>query len=293
MGLLENVGRLPEPRDYYSGLSAVLTALPRNVLLFSRRRAFGHARPAQHYRYVMVTCLQGSGAAILDGRLHYLDPGEGMLIFPYQAHDYAQFRNDDVVWLFVTFEFGDESCLEALRDVRYRLVGEEQAVLDKLVSAFRSGRDGREESSDDLALLLAGLLARLVRRGPQFRSSPEKPRQLSPHYELVRSAVRFVHGHIEEKFGIAEVAMAVALSESRLRAVFREMVGVPLGDYILRSRINRACSLLGGSALNVSEVAAACGFESLYSFSRAFKKRRGVAPSTYRKAGLPGGAPGK
>ena len=96
--------------------------------------------------------------------------------------------------------------------------------------------------------------------------------------------MRFVHEHIEEKFGIAEVAMAVALSESRLRAVFREMVGVPLGDYILRSRINRACSLLGGSTMNISEISAACGFESLYSFSRAFKKRRGASPSAYRKA---------
>jgi len=284
VGLLENVSRLPEPRDYFSGLSAVLTALPRNVLLFSRRRAFGHDRPAQHHRYVMVTCLRGSGATILDGRFHYLDPGEGMLIFPYQAHDYAQFQNDYVVWLFVTFEFSDESCLEALRDVRYRLVGEERKILDRLVLAYRSGHEGREESSDDLALLLAGLLARLVRRGPQFRRNLGRPRQLSPNYELVRSAVRFVHEHIEEKFGIAQVAGAVALSESRLRAVFREMVGVSLGEYVLRSRINRACSLLGSSALNVSEVAAACGFESLYSFSRAFKKRRGVAPSAYRKA---------
>jgi AraC-like DNA-binding protein len=63
------------------------------------------------------------------------------------------------------------------------------------------------------------------------------------------------------------------------------MVGLSLGDYILRSRMNRACALLGDSTMNVSEVAAACGFGSLYSFSRAFKKRRGLSPSAFRKAG--------
>ncbi len=284
MSLLENVARIPDPQDYYSGLSAVLTTLPRNVLLFTRRRAFGHTRPAQHHRYVMFICLRGSGAAILDGRFHYLEPGQGMLVFPYQAHDYAQFRNDDVLWLFVTFEFDDENCLEALRDVRYRLSEENRMLLDRLVSAYLDGRNERKGGADELALQLAALLADLVRRGPQFRRRIRGRRQLSPNYELVRAAVRFVHENVERKFRIADIAGAVALSESRLRAVFREMVGVSLGDYVLRSRINRACSLLGNSTMNVSEIAAACGFESLYSFSRAFKKRRGAAPSAYRRS---------
>jgi len=285
MGLLENVARIPEPRDYYSGLSAVLTTLPRNVLIFTRRRAFGHARPAQHCRYVMFTCLRGSGAAIVDGRFHYLDPGQGMLVFPYQAHDYAQFKSDEVAWLFVTFEFDDDSCLEALRNVRYRLGKKDRALLDRMVSAYLDGTGGVEGASDDLAMHLAKLLAGLVGRGPQFRRGNGKSPQLSPNYELVRSAVRYVHQNIEKKFGIAEVASEVALSDSRLRAVFREMVGVPLGEYVLRSRMNRARSLLRSSTMNISEVAAACGFESLYSFSRAFKRRRGVSPSAFRRGG--------
>jgi len=284
VNLLERLAGIPEPRDYYSGLSAVFTALPRNVLLFTRRRPFGHTRPAQHCRYVMCTCLRGGGATIVDGRLHYLDPGRSMLIFPYQAHDYAQFESREVAWLFATFEFDDERSLEALRDVRIRLTAEDLELLARIVAAFLEAGGENQEASDELILQLAGLLAGLVRRGPQFRRKSGRAQELSPGYELVRSAVRFVHENIGRKFGIAEVARAVAMSESRLRAVFRRMVGVPLGEYVLRSRIDRASSLLGGSSMNVSEVAAACGFESLYSFSRAFKKRRGSAPSAYRRS---------
>ena len=37
------------------------------------------------------------------------------------------------------------------------------------------------------------------------------------------------------------------------------------------------------SGLNVSQVAQSCGYDSLYSFSRAFKKTTGLSPLAYKK----------
>jgi AraC-like DNA-binding protein len=233
----------------------------------------------------MMTCLEGRAATIVDGRFHYLEPDRGMLVFPFQGHDYARFRRERVTWLFVTFEYEGTECLEALRDLPFQLGSEERDLLGEVLEAFLSAKAGRSDAPDDLSVRLARLLSRLVRRGPQFRRNAARGHQLLPHYEAVRGAVRYVQEHIEEKFQIEDVARAVALSESRLRAVFREMVGMPLGGFILRSRIRRACGLLGQSTMSVTEVARACGFESVYSFSRAFKRRRGLSPSAYRRSG--------
>ena len=49
-----------------------------------------------------------------------------------------------------------------------------------------------------------------------------------------------------------------------------------------RLRLNHAAHLLQGTSLSVGEVGAVCGFENNCSFSRAFRERYGLPPSTYR-----------
>ena len=46
-------------------------------------------------------------------------------------------------------------------------------------------------------------------------------------------------------------------------------------------RIQRACQLLRGRECTIGEIAALLGFESVYYFSRVFKKLTGVAPSRW------------
>ena len=74
---------------------------------------------------------------------------------------------------------------------------------------------------------------------------------------------------------------------------FRKYLGVSPKEYLTNYRLNIAASLLStGTA--VKEVALACGYMDIYSFSKAFKKRFGCSPSTYAqkadKDGEDGGA---
>lgn len=82
---------------------------------------------------------------------------------------------------------------------------------------------------------------------------------------------------------VASLARALNLSESHLRTQFRKTTGRSLGRHLRTLRLQRACSLLRTTRLSVTEVAALCGFVSVYSFSRTFRAVRGVTPSTYRK----------
>jgi AraC family transcriptional regulator len=49
-----------------------------------------------------------------------------------------------------------------------------------------------------------------------------------------------------------------------------------------RIQVGAAAHLLQGTSLSVGEVGAVCGFENNCSFSRAFRERYGLPPSTYR-----------
>ncbi len=278
---------LPKPKNLFQGMSSALNGLPHNILVFHQARRFGGRRGAHHHRFVMITCLKAGAAVVLDGRFYFLEPYSGLLVFPYQRHDYAQFKNSDILWMFVTFEFSDPSVLESLRNVPYRITEKDRKLLNETVAGYLSAHSGRKAEQEVLTFRLGELLARLVRRTTRYskrKSNAAADSDGGTEFEVVRKAVAYVHEQIEGKISIADVAEHVSLSESRLRAIFRDMVGQSLGNYILEARITRACTLLHQSAMNISEISLACGFESLYAFSRAFKKRRMVSPSAYRKS---------
>ena len=69
-------------------------------------------------------------------------------------------------------------------------------------------------------------------------------------------------------------------SKFYLEKKFRQAFGVGLIEYRNNIRMERANHLL--ATRSVSEVAEELGFQSIYSFSRAYKKHCGMAPSRYR-----------
>ena len=81
---------------------------------------------------------------------------------------------------------------------------------------------------------------------------------------------------------VSELAEAAHLSVGRFSAIFRELMGRSVGDYIAALRIERAKDLLCFGTMSVGEIAEAVGYSDQNYFSRAFKKRVGVSPSIYR-----------
>ncbi|MDP2022210.1 MAG: AraC family transcriptional regulator, partial [Hydrogenophaga sp.] len=66
--------------------------------------------------------------------------------------------------------------------------------------------------------------------------------------------------------------------DQRIRGLF----GVTAGQFVLRSRIERACDLLRHSRDPISEIALTCGYADQASFTRQFRKSVGLTPSAYR-----------
>ena len=64
--------------------------------------------------------------------------------------------------------------------------------------------------------------------------------------------------------------------------------GCRLKQFQLRSRINRAKDLILHSTLTFTAIAEECGFDSLATFSRAFRRFEKVSPSEYMHGPLNG-----
>ena len=82
---------------------------------------------------------------------------------------------------------------------------------------------------------------------------------------------------------VAELAEAACLSESRFKGKFREQLGVPPGEYLLRRRIELGADMLVKKRKSITEVALDLGFSSAQHFSSTFKRFLGLSPFTWLK----------
>jgi len=82
-----------------------------------------------------------------------------------------------------------------------------------------------------------------------------------------------------------ELAKEACLSRSAFAERFTSAVGLPPMSYLTRWRMLLAGQRLRESSDTLAQVAAAVGYESEFSFSRAFARETGVTPSAWRKGG--------
>jgi transcriptional regulator GlxA family with amidase domain len=82
---------------------------------------------------------------------------------------------------------------------------------------------------------------------------------------------------------IDDFALAFNLSHSHLRHLFKQATGVSLGHVLNEQRLQRAAQLLATSNMSVKEIAIAVGYEHTSSFTRAFERRFGRGPRSYRQ----------
>ena len=104
----------------------------------------------------------------------------------------------------------------------------------------------------------------------------------------IRTMLQVVFDRIDRDFSkplrVADAAKTASLSVSQLERLFRTHTGQTFSQYLNRYRVVRAMGLFDTDA-TMTEIALSCGFETLSSFSRAFRRIKGVAPSVLRRGG--------
>jgi len=263
----------PNP-SYFHGLEPTGWLPPRNILLFTRlhQNALkgGSAATPQHHRFVLMTSLETAGTICVDDRQIRLQPGEALLVFPFQIHFYADLERPALAWLFVTFETAEPDRWEALRFQPLRLDHADYHRLEALQHDWQQRQPGIGFS---LGRLLTGLLA---------KTGAHTHGQRSTGRETFERINQILHQLPDQPHSIESLAGQLGISPGHLRARFRAECGMSLGRFLQLSRLNRAAALLVHTHQRIGEIAEATGYASLFAFSRAFRERMGMSPTDYR-----------
>lgn len=104
----------------------------------------------------------------------------------------------------------------------------------------------------------------------------------------IGTALGCIHREPQRAWSVAALASTVLMSRSAFAARFTALVGEPPLSYLTRWRMHLAADLLRGKGLSLSEVAKRIGYESEAAFSRAFKRRLGASPGSFRRPAAAG-----
>lgn len=94
--------------------------------------------------------------------------------------------------------------------------------------------------------------------------------------------IEVMHGHVDLPLPLAGIARRVGLPPWRMRRLFRKYLRRTPSEYYLSLRLEQGRNLLRNSHIPVGNIAGLCGFDNHETFSRAYKRHFGLAPSRDR-----------
>lgn len=148
------------------------------------------------------------------------------------------------------------------------------ALKAEIESDYPSGR----VYLDSLALAAA---SRLVRSHSTAAPAPGAYGRI-PDRRL-RQVFAYVEEHLDRDVSLAELASVAGLSVTHFKTLFRESAGLPVHQYLIRRRVERAKSLLGETDLSISRIALETGFAHQSHLSRHMRRLLGVSPKALRE----------
>lgn len=96
-------------------------------------------------------------------------------------------------------------------------------------------------------------------------------------------SLQAMHQAPEKSWTIAELAQLAGMSRASFAERFKQKIGAPPYRYLTQWRLIKARALLRERTYSIEEIAERCGYRSLPSFSRQFKRAFGQGPGHFRR----------
>ena len=242
--------------------------------------------PSVRNHYLFHYIISGRGwldSTNRDGKTHkhHLSQDQGFLICPQQVTTYCADKSDP--WKYVWLEFDG---LRAAEYVDSAGLGQSQPLYRPLSRAQGDGvRDTMlyiADHPDASALHLIGHFCLFMDGLIQSSASRKELHggQLRDFY--IQEAITLMEHNYAREITVEELADMCKLNRSYFSKIFKQNMGCPPQEFLIRLRLSKAADLMKGTSGSIGDIAAQCGYPNQLHFSRAFRKRYGLSPREWR-----------
>lgn len=237
--------------------------------------------PAVRPNYLIHYILEGKGRYQIGEKLYQLEAGQGFLIEPQVQTYYCADSLEPWTYLWIGFDGANAG--KYLQDIG--LTGSHPVFRcsypDELRHIVMEMLEHNICTSSN-QLLMIGLLysffSVLARN-----TAAAVPVNSDGGNQYVQQAVEFIQNNYAFALRVTDIADYVCVNRSYLYTLFKKHLNTSPQDYLTNYRITRAAELLKLTNLSVESVALSCGYNDVLVFSKAFKARKGIPPSKYRR----------
>ncbi len=145
----------------------------------------------------------------------------------------------------------------------------------KIFNLVKEEKPGFQQIASGLIIKMIGYIVAFQKQRQFTGKSIEK---------TIESAKFHIRENIEKKLDLKDLATELNIGYSYFRKMFKTYTGLSPRQYCLDLKIMRAKELLLSTDLSIKEIAYNLDFESIYYFSRFFKKKTGMCPSELRRS---------
>lgn len=239
--------------------------------------------PGIRNHYCIHHIISGNGYYSVNGSIYELSAGDTFILYPDTEVKY--YADSEKPWEYAWVGFMGTDAASIIRATDFT---KEQPFI---LNGKTPGRILKNQlnkiyevkgNSHEAAVAMTGALYTLLSTFMHYSTSQEPARDIQPSY--VEKAKNYISTSYSYPISVEDVAAYVGISRSHLYRSFQTYEQQSPKEYLSTFRIKQACRLLKETSLSISTIAYSVGFENNLYFSKAFKKQKGVSPSSYRRS---------
>ena len=248
-----------------------------------------------HHFFELVYVTSGTAEHTLNGSRSILKPNDFFFIDLGSYHSFEHAKNLELINCLFLPEFIDETLqgcdsLDALLHssmIRYsrltvgqtwadRIFHDESGKIGTLLSEMVDEYEHKQFGSNEifrchLKEILIFTLRMLVQPAKAYSDS------------IINEVISFVNKHYHKPLTLQTFCDQTHYNLSYISRRFKQETGMTFREYVQKIRIEKACELLAGSDMTVSEIARAVGYDDIQFFHSVFKRLLHMTPKEYKK----------
>ena len=246
---------------------------PVNVDYFSVEKGENFSFPSHiHYHFEIIMLTKGEMTVTVGSNEYFLTPGKAILVFPNQIHSLTSDGNSSHVLCVFTPKLVSHFFKSKQRN-------------RPLSNIFEMPPDYRDMlmnlSQTDNIIKVKGLLYMLCGLFDEKAAYTEGTGDEAS--QLLYKIFSFIDNHFQDDCSLEKLSNEVSYSYAYISKYFKQTVGMSYNSYVNYYRISEICYRLDNTENSILEISDECGFKSLRSMNRNFKKQMNVTPAEYRK----------
>lgn len=238
--------------------------------------------PETRDHFIIHYILDGKGEFTVNNKTYKLGKKDGFLIKPGEETYYKADDKDPWIYMWIGF-----NGIKAETYLKY-------ANLDENNHIFKYEKDSSLKKyileilslnimNNSNRLKIDGLLYLFIGNLIENNKYMDKENSNTQVDEYINISIDFINNNYSNNIKVNDIANYVRLNRSYFSNLFTKKIGISPQEYLLSLKMEKACNLLTNLQLSIGDVARQVGYEDQLTFSKIFKKSKGVSPKLYRE----------